>query len=181
MRHMVRFGAASAFAALAFAIAGCATPADKKAMTVSALAAATGKQYPYSVSVATSGGSATGAMESSNIDNADLKAAIEASIKETRLFKEVMQGKDGQYELTVNVIQLSKPSFGLTFTVDLEAGWTLVRASDKQVVYRRALKSSGTAGFSDAFAGVVRLRLAVESAAKANIAQGLAAIAELNL
>jgi hypothetical protein len=169
--------------ALAVAIAGCATPADKKAMTVSAPAssAMAGKQYPYSVSVATSGGKGTGAMESSNIDNADLKAAIETSIKETRLFKEVVQGKDGQYELTVSVIQLSKPSFGLTFTVELEAGWTLVRASDKQVVYRKALKSTGTASVSDAFVGVVRLRLAVENAAKANIAQGLAAIGELNL
>jgi hypothetical protein len=181
MRAFVRIGAAGALVALAIALAGCATPADKTAMTVTASATATGKQYPYSVSVATSGGKGTGAMESSNIDNADLKAAIEASIKETRLFKEVVQGKDGQYELTVNVIELSKPSFGLTFTVDLEAGWTLVRTSDKQVVFRKALKSTGTAGVSDAFAGVVRLRLAVENAAKANIAQGLVAIGELNL
>jgi hypothetical protein len=180
MRAFIRIGTASALVALAVALSGCATPADKSAMTVSAPAAA-GKQHPFSVSVATSGGSDTGALESSNIGNADLKAAIEASIKETRLFKEVVQGKDGQYELSVTVIQLSKPSFGFSFTVELEAGWTLVRASDKQIVLRKAIKSTGTAGMGEAFAGVVRLRLAVESAAKANIAQGLAAIGELKL
>jgi hypothetical protein len=161
-------------------LAGCATPADKQAMTVQKTAVA-GKQQPYSVSVATSGGTETGTLDSSNIGNADLKAAIEASIRETKTFREVVQGKAGQYELSVNVISLSKPSIGLSFTVDLEAGWTLTRASDRQVVLRKAIKSSHTASMSDAFAGVVRLRLAVEGAARSNIAQGLAAIGQLDL
>jgi hypothetical protein len=167
-------------AAAAVILAGCATPADKQAMTVQKPAVA-GKQHPYSVSVATSGGTDTGALDSSNIGNADLKAAIEASIRETKTFREVVQGKNGQYELAVNVISLSKPSLGLSFTVDLEAGWTLTRASDHQIVLRKAIKSTHTASMSDAFAGVVRMRLAVEGAARDNIAQGLAAIGQLDL
>jgi hypothetical protein len=180
MRNARRQAAAAASIVFVLLAAGCATPADQKAMTVAAPVAA-GKQHPASVAVTTSGGAGTGAMESSNISNADLQAAIESSIQQQKLFREVVKGKSGDYDLSVSVIQLSKPSFGLTFTVDLEAGWTLTRASDRKVMYRQSLTSSGTAGVGEAFAGVVRLRLAVEKAAQANIAQGLKAIAALDL
>lgn len=58
---------------------------------------------------------------------------------------------------------------------------TLTRVSDRQVVLRKAITSTSTATMSAAFAGAERLRLAVEGAAKANIAQGLAAIGQLDL
>jgi hypothetical protein len=69
----------------------------------------------------------------------------------------------------------------LNFTVALEAGWSLVRTSDSKVVLRQVIKSSHTATMGDSFAGVKRLQLAVEGAARANIEQGLAAIAALDL
>jgi hypothetical protein len=162
------------------ALAGCATPADKKAMAVDKTASVA-KKHPHGVAVTVRGGAETSAAGSSNISDADLKAAIEASIKETQVFREVVQGRAGQYELAVNVIQLSKPTFGFSFKVDMEAGWTLTRLSDGQVVYRKAISSTHTASASDAFVGTTRLRLAVEGAAKANIAQGLTAIGALDL
>jgi hypothetical protein len=164
----------------AAALGGCASPADKQAMTVSKTAAG-GKQQPYTVAVTATGGAETSAVSSSNIGNADLKAAIESSIKETHAFRDVVQGKDGQYELLVNVVSLSKPSFGLSFTVDLECGWTLTRVSDQKIMLRKSIASTSTASMGDAFAGVTRLRLAVEGAARANIAQGLTAIGQLDL
>lgn len=120
-------------------------------------------------------------MDSSNIANADLKAAIESSITQSALFKSVLQEKGGDYELTVTVTQLSKPLFGASFTVTMEAGWVLVRASDKSIVLRQVVKSQHTATMGDALVGVERLRLAVEGAARSNIAQGMQAIAVLNL
>lgn len=171
---------ASVLAGAVLALGGCASPAEKQAMTVDKQTAVV-KKHPYSVAVMTSGGAETGAMTSSNVGNAELKGAIEDSIRETKVFREVVEGKNGQYELAVNVITLSKPSFGFSFTVDMEAGWTLTRLDDRKVVLRKAVASSYTASATAAFAGTTRLRLAVEGAAKANIAQGLAAIGELDL
>jgi hypothetical protein len=164
----------------ALLLGGCAAPAGRQAMAPPEVNTA-GKQHVASVKVSASGGSETGAMDSSNIANADLRGAIETAISRSRLFKEVVQSGDGDYELAVTVIQLSKPLFGGTFTVDLEAGWSLVRGSDKRAVWRQVFKTSGTATMSDAFVGVERLRLAVEAAARANIQQGLGAIAGLSL
>lgn len=160
-------------------LAGCASPASRDSMSAQNIAVS--KKLPYSVSVETKGGSETGAMDSSNISNADLKAAIESSIVESGLFKNVVQGKNGDYELTVSVTHLSKPVFAIDMKVDLETAWSLVRTSDQSVVMRKVVKSTHIATMSDSVAGVTRLRLAVEGAARDNIAQGLKAISGLDL
>jgi len=165
---------------VALLMGGCAAPASREAMAPTQASPA-GKQHPASVSVTVTGGTETGALDSTNIANADLRAAIETSITQSRLFKEVVQGRSADYELAVTVIQLSKPMFGGTFTVDLEAAWSLVSAADKRPVWRQVVKSSGSATMSDSMVGVTRLRLAVEAAARANIQQGLGAIAALSL
>lgn len=180
MKAFIRTATAASGVAIALLLAGCATPADNRAMAVAAPAQA-GKQHPYSVGVATAGGAETSALGSTNIGNPELKAAIEKSIVDTRLFREVVQGQGGQYQLSVSVVQISKPTFGLDFTVSMEAGWSLVRMRDNQVILRKSITSSHTATMGDAFVGVRRLQLAVEGAARSNIQQGLAAIAALDL
>jgi hypothetical protein len=169
--------AALVLAIAAAALAGCAAPAHKENM--SAAPAVAVKKLPYSVHVETRGGAETGAMDSSNVSNADLKAALETSIATSGLFKSVVQGKDGDYELTVTMTALDKPIFGGAFTVTLETGWSLVKVSDKSVALRKAIKSSHTATMSDSFVGVTRLRLALEGAVRNNIAEGLQAISAL--
>lgn len=172
----------TALAAMAFTVlhlAGCATPATHEGMTPQSIAVA--KKHPYSVSVETKGGSETGAMDSSNIADADLKTALENAIVKSSVFKNVVQGKNGDYELTVRVTEMSKPVFGLSFTVNLETAWSLVKRSDQSVALRKVVKSSHTATFSDAAVAVTRLRLAVEGAARDSIAQGLKAVSELDL
>lgn len=165
--------------ALVLTLAGCAAPAGREAMTPTALAI--DKHYPYSLGVQASGGTETGAMDSSNIADADLKAAIEQAVVQHKLFKSIVQGAGGDYELSVRVTSLSKPVFGTTFTVQMETGWSLTKVADRALVMRKSVKSTGTATMGDALAGVTRLRLAVEAAARDNISQGLTAIAELNL
>jgi hypothetical protein len=165
--------------AAALGLGGCASPASRTAM--SAPAVQYNQHHPHSVTVQVQGGTDTGALDSSNIANADLKAAIEDSIAASRLFTSVIQGKGGDYELSVIIIQLSKPLFGGSFTVDMEAGWSLVRASDKQVVLRKTIKTSHTATMSDSVVGVTRLRMAVEGAARRNVEAGLRAVAALQL
>ncbi len=155
---------------------GCASTATREAMSVGTRAT---KSYPYSVSVQTRGGTETSAMTGSTISNEELKAALESSIVESKLFRSVVQGGNGDYELMIVVTQLTKPVFGASFTVDLETGWSLVKTSDKSVVMRKVIKSSSTATLDDAIVGATRMRLAVEGAARKNIAQGLQAIADL--
>ena len=157
------------------ALAGCATAPTREAMSVGAPAAQT---YPYSVSVLTRGGGETNQMTGANVSNEDLKDAIERSIMQSKLFRSVVQGK-GAYELSVMISSLSKPSFGTSFTVELEAGWALTRASDQTPVMRKAIRSSNTATMDDAVVGAARMRLAIEGVVRKNIAQGLQAIAAL--
>lgn len=164
---------------VALMLTGCSSPANREAMVPQDMVLV--KHHPYTVQVQTSGGNDTGAMDSSNISNADLKAALEDSITQSKVFKSVVQGSGGEYELNVRVSSLTKPVFGATFTVELETAWSLTKTSDRSVVLRKSVKSTGVATMGDAFAAVKRLRLAVENAARDNIAQGLKAVAELQL
>jgi hypothetical protein len=179
IRAIARLLGAMAIAAAVAGLAGCAAPAQQQNMAPEAIA--TTKKLPYTVSVEARGGADTGAMDSSNVSNADLKAAIESGITKSSLFKQVVQGRGGDYELSVSVTQLNKPVFGASFTVVLETGWTLVKSSDRSIVMRKVVKSQHTATMSDAFVGMTRLRLAVEGAVRNNIADGLQSIAALPL
>ncbi|QJR11152.1 hypothetical protein DSM104443_02224 [Usitatibacter rugosus] len=176
---LTRRFAVATILAVAAVLAGCASPASRESMAPPPVTVA--KKFPLTLTVEAKGGSETGAMDSSNISDADLKAAIESAVTSSGLFKSIVQGKGGDYELTVTVTQLSKPSFGASFTVNLEAGWVLVKASDKSVAMRKSIQSSHTASMGDSLVGVTRLKLAVEGAARANITQGLQAIAALSL
>lgn len=175
------FRRAGALAVLAVVVvlAGCASPANREAMTATSIASS--KKLPYSLSVKTGGGNETSAMGSSEISNADLRAAIEKSVTQTALFKEVVSGKSGDYELSVSVAKLTKPMFGASFTVEIEAGWSLIKTSDKSVAMREVVKSTYTGGAFDSLVGTTRLRMAVEGAARNNIKKGLEAVAALNL
>lgn len=165
--------------ALTLILGGCASPADRAAMTPQNLTVS--KHHPYSLRVQTGGGAETGAMDSSNVSDADLKAAIEDAVVRSKLFTTIVQGSNGDYELSVRLTSLSKPVFGGTFTVDMETAWSLTKTSDRSVALRKSVKTSGTATMSDAFAGITRLRMAVEAATRNNIEQGLKAVAELKL
>lgn len=168
-----------ALLSLSIILGGCSSPAERAAITPQGIAIA--KHHPYSIAVQAGGGSETGAMDTTNISDADLKAAIEDAIANSKLFKTVVQGNNGDYQLSVRVTSLTKPIFGTTFTVDMETAWSLTRMSDRSSVMRKSVKSTGTATMGEAFVAVTRLRLAVEAAARDNIAQGLQTMAGLDL
>lgn len=173
-----RLGGLALVAAL-IALTGCAAPASKEQMEAPPLA--TGKRHAHTVNVRTQGGAETGAMDSSNVSNADLKAAIEASIAKSQLFKTIVPGNGGDYELTVAITQISKPVMGFSFTVDMETAWSLTKVSDRSVAMRKVIRSTHTTGATESFVGAKRLQMAVEGAVRNNIAQGLSAISELPL
>lgn len=175
----IRAGLGITAVALAISLTGCASPANREAM-VPQMSGNT-QTHPFSVRVQSSGGSDTGAMDSTNISDADLKAAIEDAVVRNKVFKSVVQGNDGDYELSVRVTSLTKPLMGFSFTVEMEAAWSLVKLADRSVVMRKSVKSSGTATAGDSLVGVTRLRMAVEAAARENISQGLQAVSATKL
>ena len=66
-------------------------------------------------------------------------------------------------------------------TVSMEVNYHLARTELKQVVWQRAVSSTYTAPFSEAFVGVTRLRLANEGAARKNIEQAIQEMSQLQL
>lgn len=161
--------AALALGLAALLLAGCASAPVTTSMQVAAPAAAR-STAPGAVSVTVSGGQATSALEGPNIADADFKAAIERTLAEARAFQSVAGDTSGRYALQAQIVRMTKPLFGGTFTVELEVAWTLQDRQNNRVLLRKALTASGTATMSDAFVGATRIRLAVEAAARANIA-----------
>lgn len=115
-----------------------------------------------------------------NITDEDFTKAIEQSIVENSLFTKVINGSGSDYLLEVAMISMEKPSFGVDFTVNMEAAWSLKDQSNK-IIMRKSIKSSHTATFGDAFAAQVRIRLAMEGAIRENIRLGLLDISTLKL
>jgi len=166
-----------ALCAVAVVMTGCATASKPEAMIPTASVA--GTKHAQTASVVVAGGSETSALGKSQISNQAFQQAIVASIEKNKTFSSVVKGANGEYRLAVTVVSMDQPSFGFSFTVKMEAAWSLKKA-DGSVVMQESIKSEGTAGATEAFAGVERLRLANEAAARANIAAGLAKIGALN-
>jgi len=160
-------------------LGGCATPATYEGMVPADFTPA--KKHPQTVSVAVSGGKETESTGKAQISDATFSQALVESITKSQTFSRVVEGKGGNYLLSVILSELEQPSFGFTFTVKMEAGWTLRRMDGGKIVWQESIRSEGTATTSDAFAAVTRLRMATEFAAKNNIAAGLAKISQLNL
>lgn len=164
-----RRGVTLALGLAALVLAGCASAPVTTSMQVAAPPAVR-STAPGTVSVTVNGGQETSAIDGPNIADADFKAAIERTLADARAFQGVAGDGAGRYALQARIVRLTKPLFGGTFTVDLEVAWTLHDRQGDRVLLRKPLTTSGTATMSDAFVGATRIRLAVEAAARANIA-----------
>ena len=160
-------------------LSGCSTPATSKSMVVSTFSLQ--KVFPYSVSVNVLGGKETSAMDKSQISNEAFMQAIADSLYKSGLFSKIIHGKNADYLLNVMIFNLAQPSFGFSFTVKMEAVWSLAHADSKKVLMRESIRSSFTATMGEAFAGVARLRIATEGAAQENIRLGIKKLSQLNL
>jgi hypothetical protein len=159
-------------------LAGCATATKPEAMV--AAPADTLTRHPKTVAVSTVGGQETSSTGKSQIADAAFRQALIASIEKAKVFSAVVQGADANYTLSVAIVNVEQPSFGLSFTVKMETAWSLKKA-DGSVAWQEVIKAENTATTSDAFAGVERLRIATEGAARKSIEAGLAKISKLSL
>jgi hypothetical protein len=170
--------AAACVIAVASLLGGCATAAKSDAMVAEPVAIA--HTSSSDVSVVVSGGKATSGMGASQISDDGFAQALRDSITKSGLFKSVA-ASGGRYKLAAFIGKVDQPIMGLSMTVKMEVSYTLTDTQSGKTVWSKNVASEHTAKMGDAFAGVARLRLANEGAAKANIQQALTEISSIQL
>lgn len=127
------------------------------------------------------GGKETSAMWLSQISDEDFSHALRQFIEQSGLFTQALKIGSSKYLLQAFIVQINQPVLGVDMTVSMEVNYHLARTELKQVVWRKAISSTYTASFSDAFVGATRLRLANEGAARKNIEQAIQEMSQLQL
>ncbi|HEC30299.1 MAG TPA: hypothetical protein ENI65_12000 [Gammaproteobacteria bacterium] len=161
-----------------FWLSGCAPP-TKEAMTAGSIQGM--KRHQHTVTIRVQGGNEIKDESPLRITNDAFSAAIEESIIKNSLFTKVIHGSGSDYIINATIIDISTPAFGASMTARIEVAWTLLNARSRDIVFRKSINSFYTAGAFAAFAGVTRVRIAIEGAARKNIRQALMAISELQL
>jgi hypothetical protein len=150
-------------------LTGCAAPARIEQMAVhspSVLTANTPLKKSVAVTEVT-GGRETNPMWSSQVSSESFQRALELSLRNVGLSDPLISAN--KYHLTADILQVSQPMLGLDMTVTANVRYSLIDTSTRKEVFSKVIAGSYTAKFSDAFAGVERLKLANEGAAKTNI------------
>jgi len=159
-------------------IGGCASGSKPDAMVAQVVAPV--HKNAGDVSIAVSGGKETSKMGASQISNDAFAQALRESIEKAGLFSSV--AADGaRYRLTSFIGKVDQPTFGFSFTVKMEVSYALKDTKSGNTVWTKDINSEYTATPGQAFAGVQRLRLANEGAARENIRQALTEIGALTL
>jgi hypothetical protein len=168
--------------AVSLLMTGCASPATVQGMQPQSLALqALQNKHPFSVSVQAAGGEETNPLWTSEISNEAFAQAIREGIAESGLFRSVITAGDGDYLLEVSIVNVDKPVAGFDMTVNMAASWKLTHVATRKIVFQDVIYKSYTATVGNAFAGIKRLRLAQEGAARENIQEGLNRISRLKL
>lgn len=168
--------------AFAVVLTGCASSAKIDGMTVADnQAQALQFDQPLHDNLQLSevkGGQKTNPLWTSEIDGADFRAALSQSLDNAGLLS---TSSDAPYTLRASLLKVEQPLFGLDFEVTTEVEYSLVESASGKEVFREILRTPFTAGVSDAFIAIKRLRLANEGAAKENIAALLKRLSELKV
>jgi ABC-type uncharacterized transport system auxiliary subunit len=175
----IRFLAGLILLSGALFLGGCATPSQPAAMVAAPLGSVT--KHAQAISVTVTGGTETSAAGASKISNSDFAEAVGQSITQSGLFARTAAANMSDYQLDLQIVRLDQPMIGFSMTVTLEVTWKLARRNDHQIVWQKAITSTYTAKAGDAFAGVTRLRLATEGAARGNIQDAMGQMSALIL
>jgi hypothetical protein len=151
---------------LAATLQGCATNASQAAMSVNAgeLAVKPSAKLTSAISVrSVTGGKETNPLWTSEVDNSGFKNALIQSINVAGYGSSSEKAK---YFIDAELQKLDKPLIGLTFDVTSTVNY---RVSGDGFQKEFPITATGTATFSDAWAGLERLRIANEKSIKENI------------
>jgi len=155
---------------VAAVLGGCASPATLEGMTVvptdirSATASAELRDAISIRSVA--GGEPTNPLWTSEVGNAEFRAALESSL---RNYGVLAEDGPGDYALDATLVDLQQPFFGLEMEVTSTATYHLEPKNAQKRAFDDTVITSYTASPSESFFAVQRLRLANEGAIRENI------------
>ncbi len=166
--------------ALLLALAGCG-PGESRPALMAPQGMAYGPRHAGSVSVTASGGCVDCAAGQARLSAAQLQAAAIQGLRDSGLFAQVLAQPPAGHDLALRIFRVDAPLFGFDMRCTIEVGWTLTRPGDPTPVWQQAIETSHTARTSDTFAGVERVRLCWEGAARNNLAEGLRRLATLPL
>ena len=103
-----------------------------------------------------------------------------AAIGESRVFASLREHAPADYRLDVSVVKVHTRG-AFTLRAAMAARWKLTRLRDHQVALDEFIESNAQATVGEAFAGMTRIRVALEKAGRENIKSGLARLAQLDL
>jgi len=176
----LRNGLAAAW--LAISLLGCASGATVAGMTVTPDLLPT-KQNPALKSALgvqdVAGGQDTNPAWTSQVGNAEFKAALVDSLRLAGLLAEGPGAP--RCTLVATLLKLDQPFIGLDMTVTAAVEYALVDAKTGAALWKQKVETPHTATMGDAFVGSKRLQLANEGSIKKNIAKLIEALAAANL
>jgi hypothetical protein len=111
------------------------------------------------------GGKNTNPLWTSQVGNIEFKKALIDSLKAHQLYN----NESPKYNLSVGLMSISEPFFGLDFTVQAKSKIHLTEASTNKIKINEDIESSYTAKVSENFIGTLRLKAAKEGAIRNNI------------
>lgn len=127
------------------------------------------------------GGEATDRWWGSRVSSQALSQALEESLGGVGMLP-MAPTPAARYQLRVQLLSLDQPLLAADTTVTVAIHYSLVAKADGAVLYQRSVRTTGTAGLSDALLSQTeRLRLANEGAVRANIASAVRDLLPLKL
>lgn len=123
-----------------------------------------------------SGGKKTNPAWTSEIDSDSFSGAVKESLISQGLYSDT-----GKFQLKVQMIKVEQPLFGFSMKVTTHVRYILSDVNSGEVVFDETVVTPHTAGASEAFTGVKRLRLANEDSAQKNIGELLRRLSELRI
>jgi hypothetical protein len=125
---------------------------------------------------AVNGGSETNPLWTSEISSDAYREAVKLSLSTAGLFSE-----NGRYQLTVTLLNVDQPMFGLDLKVTTIVSYVLTDTKTNKVLLNDTVTAIHTATFGDAAIAIKRLRLANEGSGRANIKVLLEKLSILNV
>lgn len=155
---------------------GCGSSVKKMTVSDTALE----NKHPYSVKVEVIGWEKIGKLQTSGLSNERYAATLSNSIKNTGLFKDVIETGNADYNLKVTVVEHILPAHVGDFDLQLKTNWQLTDPAGK-VIWTETIASVYTSKLVDELTTFDRLQKANENLTKINIESGIIHISKLKL
>ena len=158
---------------LAALLAGCATGADPDAMVPPPVGFDAGSPLRGAIAVASvEGGSQTDPMWMSRVGDPEIEVALQTALRNEGLLAN--DPATAPYRLFMTLVEIDKPWIGFDFDVGSTVRYVLTPPQGAPALFDETVATKGAASMGDSLIANERLRMANESAIRANIAEFVA-------